>query len=381
MESMAFPRLAGSEYEDQIAQSIVKYIMEMNVYPSVDYFAGKRREVRCVEFEVLSPFYRKFPARGYPLSGSTTDDGVSGDLIYIERMANLTQERANGSILLINEALHTKAIDRLDIVRPLAVISYSGQIARRYGKEFIFMPRFGTCNLGASSKRDYAAIDIEARDACTLIQKNAEHAKILLKHNIYYYRSQNITIDVVGTHYPDEVILIGSHFDSVADSPGVFDNLSGCLVNLKLLSSLLKKPPRRTVRFCWFGAEEDLHQGSIAYSEANVDELKKLKLMVNIDSVGCALGCDTLYIMMDTPDIEKLICHSDDRTRYIQAQISGDCIPFIQKGIPAVALTREGTLGECLIHQPWDTIENCGMSNNLLDKTAIKILGILSKLI
>jgi len=45
----------------------------------------------------------------------------------------------------------------------------------------------------------------------------------------YLFRGQsyvNLAVEKVGTEKPDEIILVGGHYDSAANSPGANDNLS-----------------------------------------------------------------------------------------------------------------------------------------------------------
>ena len=79
-----------------------------------------------------------------------------------------------------------------------------------------------------------------------------------------------------GLHKANPIILgsFGGHYDSVYFSSGVHDNLSGSVIVLELLRYFAAHPPRRTLRFCWFGSEEQGLLGSKAYVKAHADELK-----------------------------------------------------------------------------------------------------------
>ena len=56
----------------------------------------------------------------------------------------------------------------------------------------------------------------------------------------------------------DEVVLSGSHLDSVPEGPGINDDGSGVAANLEIALRLgADAPVTNAVRFVWFGAEEE----------------------------------------------------------------------------------------------------------------------------
>lgn len=71
----------------------------------------------------------------------------------------------------------------------------------------------------------------------------------------------NVVGEVRGTEYPDEVVIIGGHFDSWHAATGATDNGGACCIALEALRLLkaTKTPLKRTVRVClWTGEEQGL---------------------------------------------------------------------------------------------------------------------------
>ena len=107
--------------------------------------------------------------------------------------------------------------------------------------------------------------------------------------------SFNIVAEIPGTDKPDEVVMLGAHFDSWASGTGATDNAAGSAVIMEamriLKSSNVKM--RRTVRLAlWTGEEEGL-LGSRAYimehfADRNTMDLKpdhaKLSAYFNVDN-------------------------------------------------------------------------------------------------
>jgi len=61
------------------------------------------------------------------------------------------------------------------------------------------------------------------------------------------------------------VIVVGAHYDTVADSPGADDNASGVAAVLELAALFAKTPTPHTLRFLFFDGEERGCLGSRAY--------------------------------------------------------------------------------------------------------------------
>lgn len=76
----------------------------------------------------------------------------------------------------------------------------------------------------------------------------------------------NLIVEIPGRTKPNEVILVGAHFDAVAGSPGADDNGTGVAALLELAAVLRGRPMERTVRLAFFNLEEVGLKGSIEYA-------------------------------------------------------------------------------------------------------------------
>jgi aminopeptidase S len=91
---------------------------------------------------------------------------------------------------------------------------------------------------------------------------------------------------------PGQVVMIGAHLDSVEDGPGIVDNGSGVATLLEIATQLGDDPlVQNTVRFAFFGGEENGAEGSTAYVEGlSADNRGKIKLYLNVDMVASPNG-------------------------------------------------------------------------------------------
>ena len=91
---------------------------------------------------------------------------------------------------------------------------------------------------------------------------------------------------------PSRIVMIGAHLDSVPEGPGIVDNGSGVATLLEIATRLGADPATtNTVRFAFFGNEEDGAEGSTGYVEGlSSDDREKIKLYLNIDMVASPNG-------------------------------------------------------------------------------------------
>jgi carboxypeptidase Q len=98
-------------------------------------------------------------------------------------------------------------------------------------------------------------------------------------------QSANVIGEIVGRETPEEVVVVGGHFDSWDVGAGASDDGGGCVVTWEALR-LMKKAglrPRRTMRVVLFTNEENGLRGGRAYLEKYRDQLANHVLMFESD--------------------------------------------------------------------------------------------------
>jgi Zn-dependent M28 family amino/carboxypeptidase len=85
----------------------------------------------------------------------------------------------------------------------------------------------------------------------------------------------------------DNTVMAGAHLDSVQDGAGINDNGSGSAALLETAVQMAKVKPTNTVRFAWWGAEEEGLLGSEHYVDQLTDaEAEDIALYLNFDMVA-----------------------------------------------------------------------------------------------
>ncbi|MFD0370586.1 M28 family metallopeptidase [Streptomyces sp. NPDC127114] len=105
---------------------------------------------------------------------------------------------------------------------------------------------------------------------------------------------------------PNQVIMSGSHLDSVTSGPGINDNGSGsaAILETALAVSRAQLQPTKHLRFGWWGAEELGLVGSKYYvNNLPTTERSKIKGYLNFDMIGSPNP--GYFVYDDDPTIEQ----------------------------------------------------------------------------
>jgi len=203
---------------------------------------------------------------------------------------------------------------------------------------------------------------VVSRIAKTLKPQSFATGKVVTIKNVTEHHPQGVGFNVLGLVpgadpvLKDEVIIIGGHLDHLGRAwelmPGANDNAAAVSVMLGLAEAMSKYSvkPKRSVLFCFFGAEEQAVHGSEFYTEHPVFPLSKTMAMINMEAVGVG---DKFYVLagMDFPGLYKFLEQADQK--YIHKVITGspfsniarprqDVTWFLWKGVPGVTLSAFG---------------------------------------
>ena len=111
------------------------------------------------------------------------------------------------------------------------------------------------------------------------------------EYDAHGQRWRNLEATLRGSAQANEIIVVGGHYDTVEGAPGADDNGSGVAGVLELARSLAGKPRTRTIRFVFFGTEEQPSfptsaMGSRQYADAARARGDHIVAMLSIESIG-----------------------------------------------------------------------------------------------
>ena len=366
LKKMNYIRLSTTEGEQKGAKVIADEIRDIGLEPSFEAFKVPCYEIIKVKLEITEPIYMEIEAKGYGYSGNSAKDGIEADFVYVESAEDIDLIGVEGKIVMVS-SMGYEVYERLAKAKVAGFIAPSGDYFDDPKKTDLDerMLRKGHTDYG-----QIPGVCIRMKDAVKIIKASPVKARITLEQKEEEGDSGNILTQVIGTKYPDEVIVYTAHYDSVVFSKGMYDNASGSAILLELLRYFVKNPPLRTVRFIWCGSEERGLFGSKYYVKDHEEELKQIRLCINVDLAGPVIGRDTAIVIA-----EDKLCHMIE---YMYKEVghpmslrhdiySSDCIPFADKGIPAVNFVRYGAPGAVSCHTRNDVLEP--MSAKSLENT------------
>jgi len=118
------------------------------------------------------------------------------------------------------------------------------------------------------------------------------HAVAAQRYTVEGWDSANLEISIPGTGRPDEIIVVGAHYDSVQGSPGADDNASAVAALLEISRLLSGIRSARTLRLVAFVNEEPPfffwgNMGSAVYAKAARQRGDDIRAMFSLEMLGC----------------------------------------------------------------------------------------------
>lgn len=179
-----------------------------------------------------------------------------------------------------------------------------------------------------------------------------------VKFDSFYYHNEyhrNVVATKPGLIYPDSVIMIGGHYDSIIRSssgnpfdtaPGAEDNGSGTVSALESARILAGHNFEATIKFVAWDAEEVGLVGAWAYANEAAAKKEPISLYINFDMIGYQDPADPLrdfQIFTDQASWPFAQLMADMATTYttLFASVPGysgssDHVPFIQNGYRSI---------------------------------------------
>jgi Zn-dependent M28 family amino/carboxypeptidase len=144
--------------------------------------------------------------------------------------------------------------------------------------------------IGERNLHRYAALEASARYISTLFE-SIGYQPNLQSFSVQGRTVSNIEVVKPGTERPDEIVVVGAHYDSVVGSPGANDNATGVAGVLELARMLRSQQLSRTVHFVAFVNEEPPYSytnamGSRRYAERAASRGERITAMLSLETIG-----------------------------------------------------------------------------------------------
>jgi carboxypeptidase Q len=245
--------------------------------------------------EIVDPPRHEVPMLGLGGSIATPPDGIQADVIAVRSYDELNQRASEvkGKIVLYNVVYTNYGQTNQYRTGGASAAARHGAVAslvRSVGPVGLRTPHTGNMAYAEGVPRiPAAAIPAEDADRIHRLLDSGRRVRLHLRMEARFgadVESANVVGEIIGSELPDEVVLVGGHFDSWDVGTGASDDAVGCVVTWEA-ARLMKKlgiRPRRTVRVVLFTNEENGLRGAYAYRDAYLHQAAQHVLAIESDS-------------------------------------------------------------------------------------------------
>ncbi len=248
--------------------------------------------------EVLAPVARSLGMLGLGMSVGTPEEGLSAPVVVVrdfDELEAIGRKGVEGKIVVYavewngygrTVQYRANGASRAAALGALAVLVRSATGASLY------TPHTGTLIYADDQPRIPAAA-ITPEDAAWFLRMReaGEEVKVRLRmeaHLLPDAPSANVIAEIRGRELPDQVVVMGGHFDSWDVGQGAHDDGASCMAAWEALTLLhrLGLQPRRTLRVVLWTNEENGTAGGKAYRAALGDDVSAHVAAIEMDG-GC----------------------------------------------------------------------------------------------
>ncbi len=339
--------------------------------------------------EITSPHRSALAMLGLGNSVGTPADGIEAEVLVVRSFAELDAAGADvkGKIVLFNVPFTTYGETVQYRGAGPSRASALGAVAmliRAVGPAGLRTPHTGSLRYADGAPQiPAAAIPVEDAERLQRMQNRGTKVRARLKMEAKFLPdadSANVIGEIRGRERPDEVVVVGGHFDSWDVGTGSTDDGGGCVVTwdaLRLMKKLNLRP-RRTVRVVLFTNEENGLAGGRAYLERYRSQLAGHVLMLESDS---GVFRPTGFGFTGSSTARATLQQIASLLRGIQADQIGptgggaDIGPSVEAGqLPAASLEVEGNYF-MIHHTPADTVDKIDPADMAKASAAIAVIA------
>lgn len=367
------PRLAGSENLERAIQWALAEMKKDGLENVRAEPVMVPRWVRGDESaEITLPVRSPLVMLGLGNSVGTPAEGIEAELVVVKSWGDLEARASEikGRIVLFNVPFTTYGETvqyRSDGPSRAAKLGAKAMLLRSVGPVGLRTPHTGALRYSEDAPQiPAAAIAVEDAERLQRMGDRGTQVKVRLKMAARFLPdapSANVVGEIRGSEHPEQVIVIGGHFDSWDVGTGATDDGGGCIASWEVLRLMNKLGlrPRRTIRVVLFTNEENGLRGGLGYRDRHRDELGNHVLMIESDGgvfrptgfgfTGSDVGRNQVEL------IAKHLLKEIGADTIRQGGGGADIGPSVEAGkLPAMSLNVDGNYF-LIHHTPADTVD------------------------
>ncbi len=283
-----------------------------------------------------------------PVSSSGSGAGkpyILDTLIFAENrkaIAKLLKEDLTDKVMIINGKDYPKIADL-----PTALVRKIYE-----AKAFISLETKLTMSLANAQLAKPTFLVLKNKMPANFGEKSQKIKFSLAAKLIENYQTQNVIGYLAGSS--DSCIVLTAHYDHLGGLgknsyfAGANDNASGIAFLLELLAYYRENPPKYTIVFMFFGAEEAGLLGSKYYVQNPLFPLSQIKFLINLDLVGTGIeGVTVVNATIFPKEFELINQLNKERNYFTQVKKRGkaansDHYFFTESGVKAFFIYAMG---------------------------------------
>ncbi|MBS7619213.1 M28 family peptidase [Candidatus Bathyarchaeota archaeon] len=296
------PSPSGSPQEEKVIQYIRDKLEIYGLKPEILRYDAYISEPRYARLLVLAPERFEVQCTPYRQVGTTTPEGIDGEVIYIDP-EHIGKTECEGKIVLADQETSSDWMGLQGaLLLKLQEMGVKGLIVIEQDR---FMPTV------MHQRADFSVSGNPTSDNINIIQripaivhvsnKDGEKLKNIVKKGDMRVHLTSIVetswkklpllvAEIKGSREPEKFLLVNGHVDTPPFSPGSVDNASGDVAMMELARILNKHKEklRRSIRFAfWTGHEVGRYAGSTWYNDAYWHDIRYNCVgFLNVDSPG-----------------------------------------------------------------------------------------------
>jgi Zn-dependent M28 family amino/carboxypeptidase len=327
---------------------------------------------------------------------STPTEGVTAEVIEVKTFEELQEkkEQAKGKIVFFNRPMDKGKLGTFEAYGGAVNQRGSGAVAaasvggvaalvRSMTTQLDDVPHTGSMHyVDSLPKVPTAAISTLDANYLSELLKKEKSVKVNLKlscETLPDVESANVIGELRGTEFPNEVIVIGGHYDSWDKGQGAHDDGAGCMQSIEALR-LLKEmglKPKRTIRAVLFMNEENGLRGGEEYAKR---DLSKDKHIAAMESDAGGFTPKGFGISTDSLSFEKIAKYAYlfepiDADRIRRGGGGADISPLGRRGVTTIGLRPDSHRYFDYHHSDNDTIDKVNERELELGAAAMAVLS------
>jgi carboxypeptidase Q len=321
--------------------------------------------------ELVAPRRERLPMLGLGGSVGTPAEGITAEVLVVGSFDELRANaaKAKGRIVLFDVPFTSYGQTvryRGSGASEAAKLGAVAALVRSVTPSSLRTPHTGSLRYDSGVARiPAAAITVEDAIMLHRMQERGERITVRLAmeaRTLPDAESRNVIGEIRGRERPEEVVVMGGHIDSWDVGRGAMDDAGGVVAAWEAvrLMHALGLRPRRTIRVVGWTNEENGTRGGTAYRDRHADALDRHVLAIESDGGVFTprgfgfTGSDSAMALVR--QVATLLDRIGAGT-ITKGGGGADIGPIMQRGVPGMGLTVDGTTYFTYHHTDADTVD------------------------